>query len=98
MRKSILILTLFLASINAQLKKFRPRPNQKKREYDLNKDFRNLTYTDKIGWEHAGFKIISFDEENYNMTEWQNLERETSGDEFYKILIPGNEGTVKIKF
>lgn len=85
---------LISAKISAQIEKQKPRPDQKINTYWLEKDYTKTPYEDRLNYTHAGFRVEDFDMEKYTLDEWENGEKEFSGEDFYNVLVPTNEDTV----
>lgn len=96
-KKSLLLLTISILAF-AKSGKYLPSPRQRINNFWLEKDYSKTPYEDRLNYTHAGFKIVEFDMESYNLSEWKDFDDKFSGEDYYYTLIPGNDETVQIFF
>jgi hypothetical protein len=92
----ILLLALFVSCTLCQASDYKAHFRQEKDSYTLNKDRTNLPFKDAIGDPNGAFLIEEYDETKSDeyIEEQKNMEREFSAEDFYTVLVPGNDNSL----
>ena len=95
--KLILLSLIFISAFkNSQAAvNYKPTPYQKKLKHEINKDYRNLPFVDKLD-ERGSFKVSQFDLTKDNFDGYKDEEDQDSytREDSYKVLIAPKDSVV----
>jgi hypothetical protein len=95
---TLLILATLMACTLTQATAYKPHWAQSKDQYSMDRDRTNLPFKDTLDDPNGAIIVKEFDEKDaeVNREEWDDNDREFSAEDFYTVLVPGNDTIVSI--